>query len=196
MTEREIHPSHHRYPLALTQGSAREDALELIDELMQLEEETHPHDGTAVDKDEKSRLALMHVESLVKMLAGWAIDHQIGLSTRPLGSTANVGPTRSARTPRGAAAPMAATFRFGNIRTGSGATASASTPKGAHGSRSGGRSRASLDAWCRRKSSTNSLAPTHPRRRLVLEKPCRKFSKFFREAVLKPARNVARGRDR
>lgn len=46
---------------------------------MRLEEETHPPDGTAVGKDQKSRLALLAAEDLVKRLAGWAIDHQIGL---------------------------------------------------------------------------------------------------------------------
>lgn len=58
---------------------ARESALELIDELLRLEEESHPCNGIVAGKDEKSRLALMEVERLVEMLAGWAIDHQIGL---------------------------------------------------------------------------------------------------------------------
>ena len=51
----------------------------MIDNLMFLELETHPYAGSASDKDHKSRLALLHAEELVERLAGWAIDHQVGL---------------------------------------------------------------------------------------------------------------------
>ena len=69
---------------------ARKDALELVDELIRLEEETHPRSRPPVDKDWKARFALMQVEDLVEMLAGWAIDHLIGLAVnRHHGEAAN-----------------------------------------------------------------------------------------------------------
>ena len=77
----------HREPFPLIDGSTREQAIKIVDKLLRLEQETHPRNsmvngqvtGAIAEKDENSRLAFMAVSDLVEMLAGWAIDHQIGL---------------------------------------------------------------------------------------------------------------------
>ena len=87
MTKPDTPQFSHRQPFPLTSGTTRELAVELVDELLRLEEETHPWnsmvDGKvtrpAPQKDENSRLALMWANDLVELIAGWAIDHQIGL---------------------------------------------------------------------------------------------------------------------
>ena len=52
---------------------------DLVEELLQLQAETHPSAGVAPYKDRSSRRALSKASNLVSMLAGWAIDHQAGL---------------------------------------------------------------------------------------------------------------------
>ena len=77
----------YREPFPLIDGSTREQAIELVDEMLRLEQETHPRNsmtngqvtGAIVGKDENSRLAFMVASDLVGMLAGWAINHHIGL---------------------------------------------------------------------------------------------------------------------
>lgn len=77
----------HREPFPLFDGSTRELAIDLVDKLLRLEQETHPRNsmvngrvtGAIMGKDENSRKAFMAVSDLVEMLAGWAINHQIGL---------------------------------------------------------------------------------------------------------------------
>ncbi len=77
----------HREPFPLIDGSTRELAIDLVDKLLRLEQETHPRNsmangrvtGAIAGKDENSRLALMVASDLVGMLVGWAINHQIGL---------------------------------------------------------------------------------------------------------------------
>ena len=77
----------HREPFSLIDGNTRELAIELVDDLLRFEQDTHPRNsivngrisGATAGKDESSRIALMVVNDLVRLLAGWAIDHQIGL---------------------------------------------------------------------------------------------------------------------
>jgi len=54
----------------------------LIDQLLQLEASTDPRDGatSATRKDLKAYRALRYAGDLVQNLAGWAINHQIGLA--------------------------------------------------------------------------------------------------------------------
>ena len=77
----------HREPFPLIDGGTREQAIEIVDWLLRLEQETHPRNsmvngrvtGAIAGKDENSRLAFMVANDLVELLAGWAINHQIGL---------------------------------------------------------------------------------------------------------------------
>jgi hypothetical protein len=59
----------------------------LLEQLEQLEKSTRPSGGeqTAAGKDRAAFQALQTAGELVKQVAGWAIDHQIGLATKGLG---------------------------------------------------------------------------------------------------------------
>ncbi len=54
---------------------------DVVNELIALEQSTNPAGGkeTSKDKDYDASRALEKVGELVESLAGWAIDHQIGL---------------------------------------------------------------------------------------------------------------------
>ena len=56
--------------------------LPLIEGLIRLRQETDPRggEGSAKDKDSKAFMALRFASELVETLAGWAIDHQVGLA--------------------------------------------------------------------------------------------------------------------
>jgi len=59
---------------------------ELIDQLHRLEQETHPKDGlkSANRKDLRAFEALDVAGQLIDALAGWALDHQVGLALKNL----------------------------------------------------------------------------------------------------------------
>jgi hypothetical protein len=58
----------------------------ILAELNQLEQTTRPSDGTksALGKDKKAQLALELAGRLVSAVAGWAVDHQLGLAHKGL----------------------------------------------------------------------------------------------------------------
>ena len=70
----------HRWDSPLRDNvNVRDDLIELIDELLELEAQTHPSAGDCTDKDELSRRASMVAGVLLQEVFGWAVDHQIGL---------------------------------------------------------------------------------------------------------------------
>jgi hypothetical protein len=70
----------HRHNLPLRDdGGTREHLIELIDELLDLEAQTHPSAGDCPNKQELSRHGSMCAEDLLQTLFGWSVDHEIGL---------------------------------------------------------------------------------------------------------------------
>jgi hypothetical protein len=81
----------HRYP---NKEAVKRNVERLVEHLFELEQETDPGDGdeSAKDKDFKAFQALEVAGNLVQTLAGWAIDHQIGLASDDL-KFVGLGPT-------------------------------------------------------------------------------------------------------
>lgn len=69
----------HRVLAPIRDTVVRKDVQTHIDALLELESASHPINGPVPDKEMLSIDALMHAGELVNLLAGWAIDHQIGL---------------------------------------------------------------------------------------------------------------------
>jgi hypothetical protein len=81
----------------------------LLKQLEQLEKSTRPSRGeqTAAGKDRAAFQALQTAGALVKHVAGWAIDHQIGLATKGL-KHVPLGPPEAREHPDYIAAQLAA----------------------------------------------------------------------------------------
>jgi hypothetical protein len=81
----------------------------LLEQLEQLEKSTRPSGGerAAAGKDRAAFEALQTAGALVKHVAGWAIDHQIGLATKGLGYVP-LGPPGAREHPDYIAARLAA----------------------------------------------------------------------------------------
>jgi hypothetical protein len=71
-------------PRAGNSGADRKYIETLVERLEELRIETDPEGGatTAVDKDHKAFRALRFASQLVDALAGWAVDHSIGLASK------------------------------------------------------------------------------------------------------------------
>lgn len=74
------------YPSRLDDEGRQNYAAYLLQQLAQLERDTHPSCGsvTASEKDTLAFLALETAGHLVQAVAGWAIDHQYGMAMRGL----------------------------------------------------------------------------------------------------------------
>ncbi len=57
----------------------RDYLIGLIDELLEIEAETHPSAGSCPNKDDLSREATQVAGRFLEFSIGWAIDHQVGL---------------------------------------------------------------------------------------------------------------------
>jgi len=78
--------------------NTRDDLIKLVDDLLELEAQTHPSAGGCSNKDELSRYASMIAGDLLRDLLGWAVDHQIGLVLNNLpGGAASLFPDVEAK---------------------------------------------------------------------------------------------------
>jgi hypothetical protein len=69
-----------------TTAQRRDYAIQLINDVLELSDETHPKkgDASAAGKDEKAFLTLLRMRELAEKIAGWALNHQMGLGINGL----------------------------------------------------------------------------------------------------------------